>query len=140
MKERIYEKIKEVHIFLEELEEIIPSTFDEYYNDLKSKAACERYFEKIIEGVVDFSFMIIKDKGLRIPEDEKQSFDILEKSGLISKVLSDRLQKAKGMRNILVHEYDFDEDYQKFYESTKEFTPAYREYIEVILNFVSGDR
>ena len=105
MKERIYEKIKEVHIFLEELEEIIPSTFDEYYNDLKSKAACERYFEKIIEAVVDLSFMIIKDKGLRIPEDEKQSFDILEKSGLISKVLSDRLQKAKGMRNILVHEY-----------------------------------
>ena len=110
MKERIYEKIKEVHIFLEELEEIIPSTFDEYYNDLKSKAACERYFEKIIEAVVDLSFMIIKDKGLRIPEDEKQSFDILEKSGLISKVLSDRLQKAKGMRNILVHEYGSIED------------------------------
>ena len=105
MKERINEKIKEVQIFLGELDQIVPSTFEEYCTDLKSKAACERYFEKIIEAVVDLSFMIIKDNRLKTPEDEKQSFVILEKSMVISPVLSEKLQKAKGMRNILAHEY-----------------------------------
>jgi len=36
------------------------------------------------------------------------------------------------LSNILVHEYDFEEDYQKFYDSAKKFLPAYREYLVAI--------
>ena len=59
---RIKDKIKEIEEYLEELKSILPIDFKEYSKDYKTKAACERYFEKIIEAVVDLSFLIIKEK------------------------------------------------------------------------------
>ena len=73
---RIKDKIKEIEGYLSELSEIMPGNFEEY-KEIKNKAACERYFEKIIEAVIDLSFLIIKDKNLRIPEEDKEAFDIL---------------------------------------------------------------
>ena len=76
---RITDKIEEIDEYLSELSEIIPGNFDEYQNDFKTKAACERYFEKIIESIVDLCFLVIKDKKLKIPEEDKEAFDILDK-------------------------------------------------------------
>ena len=102
---RIDDKIDEIETYLSELKEIIPSDFDDYENDNKTKAACERYFEKIIESVVDLVFLIIKEKGYKIPEDDKESFDILAKENMISLDLTKKLKDAKGMRNIIAHQY-----------------------------------
>ena len=75
--------------------------FNEYVNDPKTKAACERYFEKIIEAVVDLAFLIIKEQGLKLPEEEKEAFDILALEKIIDKELAEKLKDAKGMRNIM---------------------------------------
>ena len=75
---RINDKIKETQKYLQELYEIIPNTFEEYKQNFQAKAACERYFEKIIEAVIDISFLVIKEKSLKIPEEDKQVFGILE--------------------------------------------------------------
>ncbi|MEK6951775.1 MAG: hypothetical protein AABX29_02060 [Nanoarchaeota archaeon] len=56
MVERIEEKIDEIENYLEELLTIIPDNLDVYLKDFKTKAACERYFEKIIEATVDLAF------------------------------------------------------------------------------------
>ena len=70
-------RIKEIETYLNELGEIAPKGFQDYISDIKTKAACERYFEKVIEAVTDLTFLIIKDKGLKIPEEDKEAFDIL---------------------------------------------------------------
>lgn len=74
---RIDDKIDEINLYLEELISIMPEDFRDYSSDYKTKAACERYFEKIIESSVDLAFPIIKHKGFRVPEDDKQAFDVL---------------------------------------------------------------
>lgn len=56
MNERIKDKIEEIEKYLDELVEISPSTLDRYIEDFKTRAACERYTEKIIEAVVDLAF------------------------------------------------------------------------------------
>lgn len=101
---RINDKIKEIEIYLNELLEVMPRTFDEY-KELKTKAACERYFEKIVEAVVDLAFLIIKQRRLKVPEEDKEVFDILLDENVISKELCERLKDAKGMRNLIAHEY-----------------------------------
>ena len=63
MNNRIKEKIDEIEQFLEELENSLPKDFDEYKTDYKLRAIGERYFEKIIEGVIDLAFFIIKEKN-----------------------------------------------------------------------------
>lgn len=90
---------------MNELSGIGPGNFEEYREDYKTKAACERYFERIIEGVVDLAFLVIKEQNLKIPEDDKSAFDVLKNESIISEDLCNKLKDAKGMRNILAHEY-----------------------------------
>ena len=42
---RIDDKVSQLIQALEELESILPKTFEQYL-DIKTKAACERYFER----------------------------------------------------------------------------------------------
>ena len=105
IKERINDKIEQIQQFLSELPEIVPNSIEEYLSDISAKAACERYAEKIIQALIDLAFLIIREKKLQSPEDELQAFKILEINKIISTNLSERLQDAKRMRNIIVHEY-----------------------------------
>jgi len=102
---RIEDKIDEIDKLLDELIEIMPNDFNEYNSDFKTKAACERYFEKIIEAAIDLAFLVIKDRRLQLPEEDKRVFDILSREKLISEDLAIKLKEAKGMRNIIAHKY-----------------------------------
>lgn len=104
-KKRIIEKINEIENFSVELEEVIPNNFEEYIHDFRAKAACERFFEKIIMAIIDLSFLIVKENKFKIPEEESEVFDVLAKENIISNEFKDKLKDAKGMRNILAHEY-----------------------------------
>ena len=110
MNKRTKDKIKEINGFLEELKEIVPSSFDEYKSDKLRKAACERYAEKIIEAVTDLAFLTVKRKDFKIPEDDIDAFNILLDNEVINSDLAAKLTGAKGMRNIIVHQYGKVED------------------------------
>ena len=105
MKERIKDKIKQIEEFIGTLSEIKPLTFEDYINDLKTKAACERYAQKIIEAIIDLTYLVIKERKWRLPEGDEQAFDILIKNKILSLELGKKLQDAKGMRNFLIHQY-----------------------------------
>ncbi|MBU2637567.1 MAG: DUF86 domain-containing protein [Nanoarchaeota archaeon] len=117
---RIKEKIEEIEAYLAELEEFMPDDFDSYMHDARTKAACERYFEKITEAIVDLAFLVIKDKGLKQPEDDKAAFDVLAKEKIIEEELAERLRNAKGMRNIIAHQYGSVDDEIVFHSITEE--------------------
>src|SRR3989338_1862861 len=99
------DKIEQIESFIQELEEIIPGSYEEYMSNYISRAACERYFEKIIEAVVDLAFIVIREKELNVPKDENSSFFVLSDKKIISEDLAKELKEAKGMRNIIAHEY-----------------------------------
>ena len=122
MNGRMRGKTEEIERFVEELSEMAPSSLDEYRSDRKSKAACERYFEKIVEAIVDLAFLYIKDRGLSVPEEDKQAFDIMGSAGHIDRDLARRLKEAKGMRNILAHEYGQVDDDLVFAAITEEIS------------------
>lgn len=132
MNRRINDKIIEIEKFIEELEPVLPKKFEEYKEDYKIKAVCERYFEKIIEAVTDIAFLIIKEKNLKQPEYEKQVFDLLSQKSLIPNSLSSRLKDAKGMRNIISHQYGEIDDSMVFDSVTNELIPDVKEFIEFI--------
>ncbi|RLG16087.1 DUF86 domain-containing protein [Candidatus Pacearchaeota archaeon] len=126
------DKIDEIEKYLGELESILPSSFEEYKNDFKIKAACERYFEEIVEAVIDLAFLIIKEKLFKIPEEDKQAFDILTQEGIISKKLATKLKDVKGMRNIIAHEYGKLDDELIFESITEELKKDINRFIEDI--------
>lgn len=129
---RIDDKINEIKKFLEELESSLPASFEEYEKDYKIRAICERYFEKIVKAIIDLAFIVVKEKGLKQPEHEKQVFDILTDNNIISQELSKRLQDAKGMRNIITHEYGKANDELVFESITKEILRDADKFIDLI--------
>lgn len=128
---RLNDKIEEIEEYLAELSDIIPRNFEEY-KETKTKAACERYFEKIIEAVIDLAFLIIKDKGLKIPEEDKEAFDILLAEGVIPERLSLKFKEAKGMRNLIAHKYGSIDDEIVFHSITEELGKDVKEFIKLI--------
>jgi len=132
MEARIKDKIKEIEEFLFELNEIAPNKFETYLDDNKTKAACERYFEKIIEAAIDLAFLIIKEKRFKIPEEDKEAFDILAEEKIITKQLAEKLKDAKGMRNIIAHEYGKIDDEIVFDSITQEIQKDVNEFIKNI--------
>ncbi len=130
--EKISDKIREISRFLDELKEIIPSSFSDYRSNLEKKAACERYAEKIVEAVTDLAFLLIKDKKLKIPEDDIDAFNILLTSKIISKELAAKLKNAKGMRNIISHQYGGIDDKIVFDAITKEIYKDVNEFVRSV--------
>ena len=117
---RAKDKIREIERFLNELKDILPASFEEYKENLEKKAACERYLEKIVEAVIDLAFLVIKSKKLKIPEDDVDALNILINTKIINEKLAKRLKNAKGMRNIIAHQYGKVEDDVVFDAITKE--------------------
>jgi len=61
--------------------------------------------QRAIQAAVDMSTHIVRIKKLGIPQNSAETFSLLEDENIIDKVLSVRLQKMIGFRNIAVHDY-----------------------------------
>ena len=129
MNTRVKDKIEEIETYLSELTDIIPEDFKEYKKNTLKKAACERYFEKIVEAGVDLAFLFIREKKFKSPEEDKEAFDILAKEKIISEYLAERLKDAKRMRNILAHKYGKVNDKIVFTSVKEELEKDIKEFI-----------
>lgn len=134
MKERIKDKILEIEEFVEFLIKRVPANLEEYKINLEKKAVCERYAEKIIEALVDLAFLVVKELRIEIPAQasDTEIFNVLEKNDIISTLLSKSLQDAKGMRNIIAHEYGKIDDEIIFEAVSSELGKDAKEFISNI--------
>ena len=131
---RINEKINEIQKYLDELREIVPNTLEEYESNKIVRAACERYFERVAEAVTDLAFIVIAQKKFRIPEDDIDSFKILEENGVIDNELYNRLKDAKGMRNFIAHQYGQINNKLVYEAITEELDKDVKKFISLIEN------
>jgi len=132
MKERIKDKINEIKKYLSELETIKPSTLEAYKKDLKTKAACERYVEKIAESIVDLAYLIIKHKNLKSPEVDTEAFTVLRDNEILADELANKLKEAKYMRNFIVHRYNKVDDEIVFNAVDHELKSDINEFIKAV--------
>ena len=140
MSKRIEDKIKEIKAYLEQLFKIKPNTFKEYKKDFKTKAACERYFEKIAEAVVDLATLAIKEKGLPAPEEDYEAFKTLEKEKIIDLNLAEKLKDMKGMRNIIAHRYGDLDDELMYLAISKEIENDVKLFLKIINKINQEDK
>ena len=130
---RSLDKKKEIERFLEELEIIFPKDFEIYSKNLEKRLASERTLEKIIEAINDLAIIILKEKRLIIPSEDTRVFDILAEKNIITFQLSEKLKRAKGMRNFLVHQYGKIDDEVIFNAIEKQIFKDVREFLGVVI-------
>ena len=138
MKERIDDKAKEIEEYLSIILEFIPSNLEDYIDDLKNKAACEHYFEKIIEACEDLAFLLLRFKKIKFPEEDESVFHILFSNNILSKELVKKLQDAKSMRNFISHEYGKIDDEIVFEAISNELEDDVRKFIKEILSYIKN--
>jgi uncharacterized protein YutE (UPF0331/DUF86 family) len=138
-KEVLHKKIDQIQELISELEELLEKPFDEFAGSFIYVRAAERNFQLIVDMASDINTHILVANGKKTPDSYKQSFSDLAKINLLYRELIHKLVNTAKLRNVLVHEYDFEEDYEKFYTSAKESIPAYKEYIRIIYKYVKDN-
>jgi uncharacterized protein YutE (UPF0331/DUF86 family) len=101
----IDEKIDSLFRCLERVREKTPATLEELLTDLDRQDIIVLNLERAIQICVDIAAHLIAYTPLTFPPTMAQSFESLASAGLISHETSERMKKAVGLRNILVHEY-----------------------------------
>ncbi|MBU0977462.1 MAG: DUF86 domain-containing protein [Nanoarchaeota archaeon] len=107
-------------------------------NDHKTKAACEHYFEKIVEALADLAFFVIKKKDFPPAEDDIAAFFVLAEKNIISDELARKLKEAKGMRNFISHEYGKVDDELVFEALSGELEKDVGEFLGKVRKGVEG--
>lgn len=134
--EIIRKKLEQIGELLKELERLLAKPFFEFKKDSVIVRAAERNFQLLVDLASDINTQILVEHNQKTPDTYKESFSALENLGVLDRHISAKLIKSTYLRNILVHEYDFEEDYEKFYRSAKEYILYYYKYLKAILSYL----
>lgn len=58
-----------------------------------------------VQNCIDIAAHVISEQGLGVPGSNNEMFYCLEENGYINRQLAEKMVKAVGMRNLIVHEY-----------------------------------
>ena len=136
-KEFVFKKLRQIANLIEELDGFLDVSFSKFSKNRANIRASERNFQLIVEQASDINSHIALESGSNTPDTYKESFKEMEKLGILNNKITKDLMASAKLRNILIHEYDFDQDNFIFYKSVKKFIPIYKEYIVAIEKYYS---
>jgi len=76
-----------------------------FEQDFLKQDAIAMNLQRACELSIDIANHLIKTMKLGLPQDSRDSFDLLRRAGMIDEPMARALQAMVGFRNILVHEY-----------------------------------
>jgi uncharacterized protein YutE (UPF0331/DUF86 family) len=79
--------------------------FDTFINDIDRQEIISFNLHLAIENCTDLAAHIISAEGLGVPGSASEMFYLLEENGFLSQELTEKMIKAVGLRNLIVHEY-----------------------------------
>ncbi|MGH8551306.1 MAG: type VII toxin-antitoxin system HepT family RNase toxin [Methylococcales bacterium] len=73
--------------------------------DYLKQDAIAMNLQRISESAIDIANHLIKKRKLGLPQNSAESFELLNRAGLIPIPMMQNLQGMVGFRNVLVHQY-----------------------------------
>lgn len=116
---------------LAKLQANLPESFEDFQKNDLVMPASERYFQIIVDAIVDCNQLLIEENNLPISETYFNTFNILTKISLFPNELLENLAYCIGTRNALVHKYDHIQLKREF-EDIKKYIPLFKEYLKII--------
>lgn len=129
--EIIKNKIKLIADNLQKLQVNLPDNFDDFHKNDLILSASERFFQIIVDAIIDCNQILIEQNNLEISETYFNTFGILAKTGIFPSDLLEKLSYSVGTRNALVHRYE-NIQIKREYEDIKKFIPMFLEYLKII--------
>ena len=138
-RELIFKKTEQIRVLLRELQQLLNLSYSDFQKDFIIVRASERSFQLIVDLAVDINTQLLVEQTGKTPDTYRQSFSELERAGIMAGEFIKTLAESAKLRNVIVHEYDIEEDIKKFYDSAKKMIPAYQDYIQAILLYCKRD-
>ena len=102
----IENKISSVKKYLGILARYQKYTQEEIERNLDLRGAVERYLYLVAQATIDLAEAIIAFKGFRKPTTLGETFRILNEEKIIDLLLTEKMIRMTGFRNIIAHDYE----------------------------------
>ena len=61
--------------------------------------------QRACEASIDLAMHLVRVRGLGLPQESREAFDLLEEAGVITRETAARMRAMVGFRNVAVHTY-----------------------------------
>ena len=78
---------------------------DAFLKDLDRQEIISFNLHLALVNCIDLAAHIISEEGLGVPGSASEMFYLLEENGFLSRQITEKMIKAVGLRNLIVHEY-----------------------------------
>jgi uncharacterized protein YutE (UPF0331/DUF86 family) len=128
--------LEQMKVLLGELKGLLDIPFDRFKAAFTNVRSAERNFQLIVELASDINAHIIAELDAETPNSYRESFTAMAALKVLDEKSLPSFVRSSNLRNILMHEYDFDEDNFIFYKSAKDFIPLYEHYGDSIKKYL----
>lgn len=101
----VLRKLADLEIYVQQIKEYQGISVEQYRADWKTQRIIERTLQLLVEICADIANHIVSDSRLAVPTSYANTFEVLNKSGLLSNELTQTMVHIAKFRNILVHQY-----------------------------------
>ncbi len=101
----ILRKIASLKRCVDRIENRIPATSEKLQTDYDSQDIVSLNLQRAVQVCVDIAAHLNAQLAVRAPESMVESFENLNRLGIISDKICEQMKKSIGFRNIAVHEY-----------------------------------
>lgn len=77
-----------------------------FLNDIDLQESILFNLQISIQNCIDIAAHIISDEGLGVPGSASEMFYLLEENGYLDNTITEKMIRAVGFRNLIVHEYE----------------------------------
>lgn len=113
--ESVQRRLREIDRRLGWLRSIHSHDRQTFVRDPGLQAQAERHLQLAIQSAIDIALHILAEDSGETPDDYGGAFTLLARLGVLPEQLAERLRRAAGLRNVLVHTY-LDVDPTKVWE------------------------
>ena len=103
-----------------------------FKSDLDRQESVLFNLQMAIQNCIDIAAHIVSEEGYGVPGSSNEMFYMLEENGLLEPTLTEKMVKAVGMRNLIVHEYGTIDLDHIYHVSQKNISDLY-DFIKILL-------
>lgn len=98
-------KVANLETCLARIRAVYDGNRSEFLQNLLAQESVLLNLQRACENIIDIANMAVAELGLGVPASTRESFELLEKAGIISPEVELKMASMVGFRNLLVHQY-----------------------------------
>lgn len=132
-KDILFAKSSAVKKHLNRVEKHSGITLEKFLEDQDTQDIILFNLQMAVQNCIDIAAHIVSEEGLGVAGSTNEMFYYLEENGLLEQPLTEKMVKAAGLRNLIVHEYGT-LDLARLYEVSRNDVNDLYEFLKTLFN------